>query len=302
MGNNAAQMPNPKEPVKKVRFVDNDDGTITDRKHQRMWMKNDTWVELGRLITWHEGQEYAREMNEKKFAEFGDWHLPTGLEAKQLFDESFSNVDIQGAEIHIDPVFASGCGFTTWTNETRGAKAAMGYDFRSNYEYWLAKENDGFPSAVRLVRTAKKSKLDSEVIRFVNNTDGTVSDHDTGLMWKADDSYLDLDKWVSWGEAKNYIQDLNKTRFAGYQDWRMPTRKEAQTIHDPAHPVTDKFGDTVFIANSFPPGCGITCWTKTLHKTDRSLVIRFQFYNGDFKWHQMGLRSHGVRPVRKFKD
>jgi len=55
------------------------------------------------------------------------------------------------------------------------------------------------------------------------------------------------------------------------------------------------------LASAFPPGAGQTCWTKTLHKTDKALVIRFQFYNGDFKWHQKGLRSHGVRAVRVIK-
>ena len=55
------------------------------------------------------------------------------------------------------------------------------------------------------------------------------------------------------------------------------------------------------VAPEFPPGAGQTCWTKTLHKTDKALAIRFQFYNGDYKWHQMGLRSHGVRAVRAIK-
>ena len=45
---------------KKSALVDNGDGTITDVKHGLMWMKNDTWIELGRLITWHEGIEYSK--------------------------------------------------------------------------------------------------------------------------------------------------------------------------------------------------------------------------------------------------
>ncbi|KMP12646.1 hypothetical protein UR09_00630 [Candidatus Nitromaritima sp. SCGC AAA799-A02] len=288
---------------KKSRFVDNGDGTVSDLANNIMWMKQDTWNELGRLINWHESQEYAREMNEKKFAGYGNWRIPTGSDARLLFDGGASNTDVEGGEIHLDPVFPSGCGFTTWTSETRGAKAAMGYDLRSAYEFWLAKENDGFPSAVRLVRQLKSEAAgeDGEP-RFVNNGDGTVTDKENGLMWKADDSFLDLDKWVSWEEAKTFVQGLNRHQFANYTDWRMPTRKEVQTIFDPANPVTDKYGDTILLAPGFPPGAGQTCWTKTLHKTDRQLAIRFQFYNGDYKWHQMGLRSHGVRPVRSIKE
>ena len=283
---------------KTSRFIDNGDGTVTDQLHGHMWMKSDSWNELGRLITWHESQNYVRQMNEKKFAGYDNWHIPTASEAKLLFDGGVTNIDMEGAEVHLDPVFAQHGGFTTWTSETRGAKAAMGYDLRSAYEFWLAKENDGFPSAVRLVRTPPRNTTGQGTSRFLNNGDGTVTDHELGIMWKADDSYLDLDKWVSWTEAKAYLDDLKKRRFAGYTDWRMPTRKEAQSIYDPSRPVTDKYGDVVYLAEGFPPGAGLTTWTKTLSKSDKSVVMRFHYYNGDFKWHKMGLRSHGVRPVR----
>jgi len=289
--------------IKKADLVDNGDGTVSDRANQIMWLKNDTWIELGRLVTWHESQSYAKEMNEKKFAGHSNWRIPNASEAKLLFDEEHINKDVEGGEVHLNPVFPSGCGFSTWTSETRGAKAAMSFDLRSAYEYWLAKENEGFPSAVRLVRQLKsKTEGVDGAPRFVNNGDGTVTDNETQLMWKESDSYLELDKWISWAEAKNYLSSLNQHRSGGYVDWRMPTRKEVQTIYDPGNPVTDKYGDTVLLASAFPPGAGQTCWTKTLHKTDKALVIRFQFYNGDFKWHQNGLRSHGVRAVRVIKE
>ena len=288
--------------AKKIRFVDNGDGTITDVDNNVMWVKDDTWLELGRQVTWYESQDYAKEMNEKKFAGYGNWRIPTGSEARMLFDAEASNTDVEGGEIHLSPVFSSKCGFSTWTSETRGAKAAMGYDLRSSYEFWLAKENDGFPSAVRLVRQLQDATTpeDGEP-RLVNNGDGTVTDSETGLMWKADDSYLELDKWVTWDEAKTYVQGLNRQYFATYTDWRMPTRKEVQTIFDPANPVTDNYGDTILLAPEFPPGAGQTCWTKTLHKTNKHLAIRFQFYNGDYRWHRMGLSIHGVRAVRLVK-
>ena len=124
-----------------IEYLDNGDETVTDPKHDLMWMKKDTWVNLGRLITWHESQELARKMNEEKFAGYSNWRIPSSSEAKFLFHRSASNMDVQGCEIHINPVFTSGCGFSTWTSQTRGAKAAMAYDYRSDYEFWLAKEN-----------------------------------------------------------------------------------------------------------------------------------------------------------------
>ncbi|QPJ60939.1 MAG: DUF1566 domain-containing protein [Candidatus Nitronauta litoralis] len=290
------------EVTSKTRFKDNGDGTVTDLARKRMWLKQDSWGYKGNRLSWWQCQEFCDEMNKKKFAGFSDWRIPNAGEAKELFDPAFSNTDMEGCEIHIDPVFSEGCGYTTWTTESRGAKAAMGYDYRSDYEYWLAKENDGFPSAVRLVRTPGKNKatLNPED-RFQIHKNGTISDFENNLMWKASDSFLDLDKWVSWEEAKTYIKDLNRDRFADYSDWRMPTRKEAQAIYDASSPVTDNFGDTVYIPKVFPPGSGQTTWTKTLHKTDPSMAMRFHYYNGDHKFHKRGLRSHGVRPVRDLK-
>ena len=285
----------------KLNYIDNGDDTVSDTKHGIMWMKNDTWLELGRLITWHDSLELARKKNEEKFAGHDNWRIPSASEAAYLFDSETTNTDVEGCEIHIDPVFPSGCGFTTWTSQTRGAKAAMSYDFRSDYEYWLAKENDGFPSAVRLVRNDEEKDEDQEFIRITKRKDGTIIDNKTGLQWKADDSYMDLDKWVTWDEARTYIIEVNRKKFAGYEDWRMPTRKEAQSIYDPANPVTDNYGDTIFLLKGFPAGAGQTSWTKTMHKTERGTAIRFHFYNGDFKWNPMGLRSHGVRAVRVHK-
>ncbi len=286
----------------KYRFEDHNDGTITDHLSNLMWMKNDSWLNLGHLVSWHQANEYVQELNKQKFGGYSNWRIPNGNDAKSLFDLEVSNIDREGCEIHLDPIFPSGCGYTTWTTETRGAKAAMGYDFRSDYEYWLAKENDGFPSGVRPVRNIKTAQdIEREKLRFVDNGDGTLTDNETGLMWNKNDSFLDMDKWVTWEEAKVYCLELNKSLLAGYDDWRMPTRKEAQSICDPANPVTDAYGDTVYLVAGFPPGSGATCWTKTLNKNDKSLAVRFQFYNGDYKWHKKGLRSHGVRAVREVK-
>ena len=285
-----------------TRFVDNTDGTVTDIRKNLMWAKADTWVELGKRVSWWQGQEYIQELNGKKFAGHSDWRIPNRQEARELYDPELSNTDMEGCETHIDPVFTSGCGYTTWTTETRGAKAAMGYDYRADYEYWLARENDGFPSGLRPVRSiaVEGSLLPEE--RYLTHKNGTISDLETGLMWKAADSFLEMDKWISWSEAKVYISELNKEEIGGHTDWRMPTRKEAQSIHIAGNVVTDTYGDTLYLPAAFPPGAGQTSWTKTLHKTDNGIAIRFNFFSGDYKFHQKGLRSHGVRAVRTIPE
>ena len=33
-----------------AQYIDNGDETVTDTKHGIMWMKNDTWLELGLFL------------------------------------------------------------------------------------------------------------------------------------------------------------------------------------------------------------------------------------------------------------
>ncbi len=61
--------------------------------------------------------------------------------------------------------------------------------------------------------------------RFVDNGDGTVTDHCTGLVWQkatAPGTY-------TWQEALQYCENLT---LAGHNDWRLPNVRELQSILD----------------------------------------------------------------------
>jgi len=60
---------------------------------------------------------------------------------------------------------------------------------------------------------------------FVDNGDGTVTDNATGLMWSKDDSGVAM----NWEEALAYAENAT---IAGYDDWRLPSIKELQSIAD----------------------------------------------------------------------
>jgi serine/threonine protein kinase len=55
---------------------------------------------------------------------------------------------------------------------------------------------------------------------------GTVIDKATGLIWQQAGS----DYPVTWREAHEYIQDLNKKCFAGRTNWRLPTVNELMSL------------------------------------------------------------------------
>jgi uncharacterized caspase-like protein len=61
---------------------------------------------------------------------------------------------------------------------------------------------------------------------FVDNNNGTVTDRSTGLMWQKSGSSSSLNN----RDAKGYINQLNKERFAGHSDWRMPTIEELASL------------------------------------------------------------------------
>jgi hypothetical protein len=52
----------------------------------------------------------------------------------------------------------------------------------------------------------------------------TVIDSQTGLMWTKNASLFDLP--MNWGEALNTIIEVNKSGLHGYQNWKIPNRKE----------------------------------------------------------------------------
>jgi serine/threonine protein kinase len=61
---------------------------------------------------------------------------------------------------------------------------------------------------------------------YKDNHDGTVTDHATGLMWqKSAESGLE-----SYREANICVASLNRARFAGYSNWRLPTINELSSL------------------------------------------------------------------------
>jgi hypothetical protein len=75
--------------------------------------------------------------------------------------------------------------------------------------------------SVRAVRGEQSGSFGN----YRDNGDGTVTDTDTGLMWQqemAPQSY-------TWQEALNYCESL---LLAGYEDWRLPSVNELQSLVD----------------------------------------------------------------------
>jgi serine/threonine protein kinase len=61
---------------------------------------------------------------------------------------------------------------------------------------------------------------------FEINSDGTITDRATGLVWQQSGSEFP----ITWPQAMNYIETLNSLRFAASSTWRLPTIDELTTL------------------------------------------------------------------------
>jgi hypothetical protein len=71
-----------------------------------------------------------------------------------------------------------------------------------------------------------------------------VFDHATGLIWQKSGS----DYKLFYTQAHEYVEELNSQKFAGYNDWRLPTIPELMSLLEPSEKNGDLFIDPVFDA------------------------------------------------------
>lgn len=121
----------------------------------------------------------------------------------------------------------------------------------------------------------------TEQERYVDNGDETVTDRKTGLMWTKTDTMIDLKKWVNYQESVDYVRELKEKKFAGYDDWRLPTKDEMQTLYDESLSQKDKFGKTIHISDKFASGGGFSMIAKMVDGRMRTWI--FKLRDGEFE-------------------
>jgi hypothetical protein len=99
-----------------------------------------------------------------------------------------------------------------------------------------------------------------------DNLDGTVTDRATGLMWQKDGALI----YTTWSDAKLYIERLNRERFAGYADWRLPTIEEFASLieREPVNHglyIDPIFTDRMWFWSIDPTGDPGIVWTVNFH-------------------------------------
>ncbi|MBA3004320.1 MAG: DUF1566 domain-containing protein [Desulfurivibrio sp.] len=90
-----------------------------------------------------------------------------------------------------------------------------------------------------------------------NGDDLIVTDQATGIMWERGGCDLTTIR-----NAQKYVEQLNRERFAGFSDWRLPTMEEAFSLLEPQindkgvhlHPCFSKEQPFIFLADQRKPG------------------------------------------------
>lgn len=131
-------------------------------------------------------------------------------------------------------------------------------------------------------KPAAKPKVEKKPL--VDNQDGTITDPNSGLMWKQTDAWLDMHKFYTWQDHPAYVEKFNKEKFAGYSDWRIPSKAEAMTLVEKGRKETvmDKNGTQFPFDPIFSDGCVSNTWISECSEEE---VVRFDFKIGsDFKY------------------
>ena len=115
---------------------------------------------------------------------------------------------------------------------------------------------------------------------YVDNSDGTVTDSKTGLMWQqADDGTM-----RNWSTAVQYCADLD---LGGHTDWRFPRVDELFTIVD--YSTYGPAIEPIFDCNSND------YWSGSTHAEVSTYAWCASFYNGCVYGNDKG--ANGLRPV-----
>jgi hypothetical protein len=128
---------------------------------------------------------------------------------------------------------------------------------------------------------------------FADNLDGTIEDYNTGLIWQKcsagqtnDTPCNGIPSDYNWYQAsgtfnashntssQNVCGTLNSSNFAGYQDWRLPSANELQTI------VNYSIGNPAITVSYFPNTQANQYWSSSTDAYHPSYAWQVHFGTG----------------------
>ena len=133
---------------------------------------------------------------------------------------------------------------------------------------------------------------------YTNNSDGTITDNVTSLMWEnlcdqdppggTCPTAHDTDTTYSWVDAFTKVAAMNTANYAGHNDWRLPNVSELQSLADYGGDGVDAAIDVKFRTGCTAPCSGTSCsctqagyyWTSTSYGPAPVNAWAVYFYDG----------------------
>lgn len=280
-----------------TRYLDNQDGTVSDKLTGLIWLKN---AGCFSPVVWAAAIADANQLANGACgltdgSKTGDWRLPNLVELESIVDVSASNPAITTGSPFInvsDGIYWTSTVYYGGEEGTTNAWAIRFGDGRymnddssnvmlsSNNAVWAVKGAGG--GAVSLQATgayvtfasgddgAVESGVPLPAPRMRDNGDGTVTDTVTGLIWIKQADCIDQ----TWAASIAAVQSLSSgqcglTDGSVAGDWRMPNRKEMQSLADRAQNNQADYFDETFVSGTTGVNSRPAIFTK---------LIQLQYY------------------------
>lgn len=185
---------------------------------------------------------------------YTDWRLPTRRELAGILEPQQTGPTIDKA-FSADTVASH-----YWTADEDAKNTANAWTVNFGNGYSLA----GAKSSLRNVRCISNGRL--APASFTDNSDGTVTENASGLIWQKSVSGPSL-----WSASLDYCEGLT---LGGHTGWRLPNAKELESILDitRAYPAVDP--------QALPTSSTASLWTSTTFEGYPSYAYHAGFGNG----------------------
>lgn len=243
------------------RFTDNSianaaDLTQTDTLTGLIWTKD---ANIAGTKTWQLALDYIKGLNNSNYLGHNDWRLPNFTELQSLTNMQYAKpanwlntqgfINVQANAYWSSTTYVYGATKYAWNMSMNDGTALDGTKSNAFYVWPVRGGQSGI---LTLAKTGQTSCWDAAGVavacsgtgqdgelqvgaawpanRFTDNsvtTDTTVTDNLTGLVWTKN---ANLAGSISWQAALDFVKNLNGIRYLGYGDWRLPNRKELESL------------------------------------------------------------------------
>ncbi len=134
------------------RFIDNNNGTVSDTGSGLMWQTGDSHHELKTGLSWYDAVEYVDGKNLDKFGGFSNWRLPTMEELRGIWDSQRILMSKDGEQIGLPPVFKNEGSYYLWSGDERSLDNAWYFGLGQKEDYFNLKDLGDLEQGVKMVR------------------------------------------------------------------------------------------------------------------------------------------------------